>query len=115
MSDYAMACPQCGKRVKPYETEDYTAYVGYPAVHRCYEHCGAVWTHLHENRGKGYRALISVPLEAADDDDAWAQADRIAAAITDAGVIIGHTERVTRPGAVVYEDPGFRRLHGIPR
>ena len=46
---YRQPCPGCGQLAGPYETEDYTAYVGYPAVHACYDHCGHTWTHLHEN------------------------------------------------------------------
>ncbi len=47
MRDYKQRCPACGRLVDPYETEDYTQYVGYQAVHGCYDHCGMVWTHLH--------------------------------------------------------------------
>ena len=65
------------------------------------------------------RALISVPIEADDDEGASAIADEHAASLcakllSGAEVILGHTELITEvhgmtPVRVVHEDHGFRR------
>jgi hypothetical protein len=64
-----------------------------------------------------YRALISIPIRADNDELALEEAYARANSLRDAGVIIGHVELVTEigpeslmaPARVVALDPGLRR------
>jgi hypothetical protein len=58
-----------------------------------------------------YRALISVPIDAPDDDEAWTRAAQYANTIRSGETITGHLELLTDAGLVVYEDPPFRELN----
>lgn len=62
-----------------------------------------------------YRAFISVPVSADDDEQALKLAEDYAHSVQEGGGVIGHLELVGEAGAdfeivrVVHADPGFRR------
>jgi hypothetical protein len=61
-----------------------------------------------------WRALISIPIEAATEDEALEIANRIAADTEVPGGGNGYVELLAREGEpIAYEDPAFRRLHGL--
>jgi hypothetical protein len=64
-----------------------------------------------------YRALISVPISAKTDNDAYERAQQLAASLMEEGAVIGHVEAVyalpegdlLRAGRVVWIDPSFEK------
>ena len=64
---------------------------------------------------KSYRALISVPLEAENDDAAFDRASEYVECLVDGQTVVGHLELVGQARGqcvtrIVYVDPGLGRL-----
>ena len=62
-----------------------------------------------------YRALLSIPLHADTEKDAWDEAAAAADSLTwPGGCIRGHLELLADENHILYEDPGLRDLHHLP-